>query len=162
WRQVRGHLIADSCHRGSQGSLQRSCGMRAQGTEATLSGRRAKRGWRRRSVVEELERRELLTATILGRYTFYGNSAFDNGTSVGAAIATDKSPLLPGQTASFANYTSCVRGVNAIAVDVANLPAAAPTGADFVLRAGNAGDPSTWGTVSQGVTYSVQRGAGTG
>jgi hypothetical protein len=109
-----------------------------------------------------LERRELLTATILSRYTFYGNSAFDNGTSVAAAIARDKTALLPGETASFANYTSYVRGVNAIAVDVANLPAAAPTAADFVLRAGNAGDPSTWGTLSQGVTYSVQRGAGTG
>jgi hypothetical protein len=59
------------------------------------------------------------------------------------AIAPDKQPLLPGQTATFANYTSYSRGINAIIVDVAGLPGAV-TGADFVFRAGNSNTPSTW------------------
>jgi outer membrane protein assembly factor BamB len=54
---------------------------------------------------------------------FYNNSKFD-GADVNAvpaddnAIATDKSPLLPGQTASFANYSGYVRGINGIMIDL--------------------------------------------
>ena len=45
--------------------------------------------------------------------------------------------LRPGQTATFANYTSYRRGTNGIVVDIARLPAAARlTAADFEFRAG--------------------------
>jgi hypothetical protein len=114
------------------------------------------------ALAESLEMRQLLTATILGRYTFYGDSAFDTSTtSVQAAIAPDKTALLPRQTATFANYTSYVKGVNGIAIDAANWPAA-PVASDFILKAGNNAIPSTWTTITQAATFSIERGAGTG
>ena len=42
------------------------------------------------------------------------------------AIASDKVALLPGETATFANYTSYARGINGIMVDIADL-ASEPT-----------------------------------
>ena len=114
------------------------------------------------ALAETLETRQLLTATILGRYTFYGDSAFDTSTtSVQAAIAPDKTALLPGQTATFANYTSYVKGVNGIAIDATNWPAA-PVASDFILKAGNNAIPATWSTITQTATFSIERGAGTG
>ena len=55
---------------------------------------------------------------IAGRSIFYNGSSFDgqNGTSNltdTAAVAVDKSPLMPGQTATFANYTSYSRASTA-------------------------------------------------
>ena len=103
-----------------------------------------------------------LTATILGRYTFYGDSAFDtSATSIQAAIAPDKTPLLPGQTSTFANYTSYVDGVNGIAIDASNWPAT-PVASDFVIKAGNTSSPSTWTTITQTATFGIERGGGTG
>ena len=87
---------------------------------------------------------------VVRRHIFYNESAFDgNGSAVGlqdaAAIATDKDALLPGQTASFANYTSFSQGITGIMVDVAGLDDAAAIGtADFLLRVGNTNDPTTW------------------
>ncbi len=52
----------------------------------------------------------------IGRYVFYNNSVWD-GRTAGAdppdddSVAADKQPLLPGQKASFENYTSYVRFV---------------------------------------------------
>ena len=59
---------------------------------------------------------------VVGRYVFYNDSAFDgNDTAANAdddnAIATDKVALLPGQTATFANYTSFDEGINGIIID---------------------------------------------
>lgn len=45
------------------------------------------------------------------------------GTSASTSLATDKVPLLPGQSSTFANYTNYSRGLNAFVVDVAGLPA---------------------------------------
>ncbi|HYO09862.1 MAG TPA: LamG-like jellyroll fold domain-containing protein, partial [Tepidisphaeraceae bacterium] len=61
--------------------------------------------------------------TIVGIYAFYNDSKFDgqNGSSNvtdRTAIATDKRPLFPGQTASFANYTTYANGLTGIIIDV--------------------------------------------
>ena len=105
-----------------------------------------------------------IPATVVGRWVFYNNSAFDgNDPAVDArddaAIAPDKQALLPGQQASFANYTSYARGINGIMIDVAGLPAAAtPTAADFAFDAGS--DGVTWPLVSGPSSVTVRRGAG--
>ncbi len=63
--------------------------------------------------------------TIVANNVFYNGSAFDgfNGSSNLTdpnSIATDKHPLLPGQTATFQNVTSYSRGINGVIIDVAN------------------------------------------
>ncbi|MCK4275430.1 MAG: hypothetical protein KAX78_02885, partial [Phycisphaerae bacterium] len=56
------------------------------------------------------------SAEVLGRYVFYNNSALDGldpaaNAADDGAIATDKTALLGGSTAAFANYTSYSRGI---------------------------------------------------
>ena len=58
-------------------------------------------------------------------------------------MAPDKQALLPGQTASFQNYTSYSKGINGIIIDVANLEFL-PRVDDFTFLVGNNNDPSTW------------------
>jgi uncharacterized delta-60 repeat protein len=96
------------------------------------------------------------TSTVMARHVFYNHSSFD-GNDAGAdarddaAIATDKTALLPGQVATFANVTTFDRGLNGIMVDVRGLPAGdGPTPDDFDV----AGDGTRVGAVS------VRRGAG--
>ena len=81
-----------------------------------------------------------LRAAMKGRYAFYNNSAWDD-----EALATDKTALLPGQAATFANYTSYVLGINGIMVDVARLdqPLTLTTD-DFTFKAGNDNTPVDW------------------
>jgi hypothetical protein len=77
----------------------------------------------------------------VGRYVFYNHSRYDdndpaaNGKDDGA-IAPDKTPLRPGQSAGFVNYTSYSRGINGIMVDIEDLPGV-PGAADFRFRVGN-------------------------
>ena len=117
--------------------------------------------------VEPLEVRELMS-TVAGRHVFYNRSAFD-GNAVAAnaqddaAIAADKRALLPGQAASFVNYTGYTRGINGVMVDIAGLPASGVIGAnDFGLRAGTTADPSTWPAAPAPTAVTVRRGAGVG
>ncbi len=96
----------------------------------------------------------------LGRYIFYNNSKFDgNDATANAnddnAIAPDpdsasdpalgKTALLPGNPATFQNYTSYSRGINGIMVDIDNAtnPLAIDV-SDFVFRVGNNNNPGTW------------------
>ncbi|MBN2473347.1 MAG: lamin tail domain-containing protein [Pirellulales bacterium] len=87
---------------------------------------------------------------VAGRYVFYNHSAFDGNDAApnaldDGAIAPDKTALLPGRTASFANYTGYSRGINGIMIDLAHLPdGAVPGPADFRFRVGNSNDPQTW------------------
>ncbi len=86
--------------------------------------------------------------TIAGRSIFYNGSSFDgqNGSSNltdTTAVASDKLPLLPGQTATFANYTSYSKGINGIIIDVANLDNL-PRYEDFNFRVGNDNNPANW------------------
>ena len=105
-----------------------------------------------------------LPAAVVGRYVFYDNSAFDgNDLSANAsddgAIAPDKSALLPGNTASFANYTSFSKGINGVMVDVANLPGT-PNPTDFVTRVGNDSNPENWAIGPAPSSVLVRPGAG--
>ena len=98
------------------------------------------------------------------RAIFYNNSSFDgNSTAINsaddAAIATDKSALLPGSTATFANYTSYSKGINGIMVDMAGLTGTI-TASDFTFKVGNASDTSTWTTAPTPTSITVRAGAG--
>ena len=89
-------------------------------------------------------------ATVVGRFLFYNDSAFDGNDPAASpaddtAIAPDKQPLLPGNFASFANYSSYSRGINGIMIDVTGLPSGIQmTANDFTFRTGNSWDPSSW------------------
>jgi hypothetical protein len=103
----------------------------------------------------------------VGRYVFYNNSRFDgNNVAAGqaddAAIATDKTALLPGAKATFANYTSYSRGINGVMVDLTGIPDdAVLTDADFSFRAGN-GDPrkTGWSDAPAPRSITIRRGQG--
>jgi hypothetical protein len=104
---------------------------------------------------------------VTGRYVFYNDSFFDNDNPLAnawddGAIAPDKTALLPGQTATFANYTSYSKGINGIMVDMAGLGGGPLGGSDFEFRVGNSNDPSTWAAAPAPVDISVRAGAGVG
>jgi hypothetical protein len=104
-------------------------------------------------------------ANVTDRHVFYNRSAFDGSDPLpnafdDAAMATDKSALLPGQTATFGNYTSCNRGINGIMVDIAGLTAT-PTAADFQFHVGNNNDPASWAVAPAPALIARRPGAGT-
>jgi len=106
--------------------------------------------------------------TVVGRHVFYNNSSFDgNDPAVdsgdAAAIATDKVALLPGETATFDNYTNYSHGINGLMIDVDHLPQGyTPDAGHFVFKVGNDDDPSGWADAPQPNSIIVQRGAGDG
>ena len=86
---------------------------------------------------------------MLARHVFYNHSSFDGDDPLAnaadaAAIAVDKTPLRPWQSASFANYTSYDKGINGIMVDIAGLPVESLTAADFGFLVGNGNDLANW------------------
>lgn len=105
-------------------------------------------------------------ATVVGRHVFYNGSKFD-GENTGAsaaddrAIAPDKKPLLPGQTATFENYTSYSRGINGVIVDVLN-PLGNITLSDFRFRVGNQDDVSRWTNLATQPQLTIRPGEGEG
>ena len=105
-------------------------------------------------------------ASVAGRYVFYNNSWFDGNDLAAnalddAAIATDKTALLPGQKASFANYTSYSRGLNGIMIDIVRLADAQSISAsDFTFKVGTSSDLSTWTSAPAPVSVTVRSGAG--
>ena len=75
-------------------------------------------------------------------HLFYNESGFDGGdaaanTDDDNAIATDKVALLPGETASYQNYTSFVEGINGIIVDAPLADPSAFSANDIDLRIGS-------------------------
>ena len=99
----------------------------------------------------------LQVAAIAGRKIFYNNSKFDAHTGYlsgdpaanlydDSAVATDKTALLPGQTATFANYTSYSRGINGIMIDIQGL-AGTPNINNYTqffgFKVGNDSNPQT-------------------
>jgi rhamnogalacturonan endolyase len=102
----------------------------------------------------------LAASSVAGRDIFYSGSVFDSGNHQGA-IAPDKTALLPGQTASFANYTSYSRGLNGIIVDIANLTQTL-TATDFIFRVGNDDSPSAWSAAPAPLSVVNIPGAGAG
>jgi L-ascorbate metabolism protein UlaG (beta-lactamase superfamily) len=122
----------------------------------------------RRAQFEQLENRCLLANSpiLAGAHLIYNNSSFDGNDPAAAvsddtAIVNEKSWLLPGQTASFENYSSYDKGINALAIDVRNL-GSAPDNDDFDFKAGTTADPSTWAAAPAPTSISVRAGAGVG
>ena len=111
---------------------------------------------------------QAIIASVVGRQIFYNNSSFDGGdpaanTADTGAIAADKQALLPGQSATFVNYTSYSRGINGIMIDVSNLEnPAALNASDFTFLVGNSNDPSTWTVAPAPSSISVRIGEGVG
>lgn len=108
----------------------------------------------------------LANSNLVGRRIFYNASSFDgNSTSANAsddnAIATDKTALLPGQQATYQNYTTYSRGINGVMVDFDNLPGS-PTLSDFQFKVGNTNTPSNWASPSVTPTLTVRTNVGTG
>jgi len=104
-------------------------------------------------------------AEVVDRHIFYNRSYFDGNdasanTNDDNAIDTSKQALLPGETATFANYTSYSRGINGIMVDIVDM-SGTPTDADFGIRVNEAADPDTWST-GPIPTVSVRPGEGVG
>jgi hypothetical protein len=116
---------------------------------------------------ESLESRCLLSITpaeVLGRHVFYDHSRYDgNATGVNAgddaAIATDKSALLPGGSAGFANFTSYSRGINGLMLDISGSHPNI-TSDDFEFWVGNSNTPSSWAAAPAPVIITVRGDAG--
>ncbi|MHC4295289.1 MAG: hypothetical protein ACYSTL_06865 [Planctomycetota bacterium] len=119
-------------------------------------------------------RQDIMNATpepamVEGRWVFYNNSAFD-GDDAGAnsdddtAVDSSKSALLPGQTASFANYISYVKGINGVMVDIQGLHGT-PTTEDFDIQVSGVSDGDGPGDYVPGpipTSITTRTGAGIG
>jgi hypothetical protein len=81
-------------------------------------------------------------ALVVGRHVFY-NNASPGAAAPGDPSVGDKRPLLPGQSATFANISAYDRGINGLIIDVSNLPAGV-TAADFLFRVGSSPTPAAW------------------
>jgi hypothetical protein len=118
-------------------------------------------------------------ARVVARHVFYNGSGFDGrddsaGVADDDAIAPDKVELLPGAgRATFANYTSYIKGINGVMIDVEGLTAGAASGgagvaagaaapgvADFTFRVGNSPDTAAWAVAPQIASVTVRSGAG--
>ena len=66
-----------------------------------------------------------------------------------------KQALLPGETATFVNYTSYLRGINGIMIDF-NTLAVVPTVDDFDFKVGNDNNPSAWADAPDPITIAVR------
>ena len=106
----------------------------------------------------------LAQASVTGRYVFYNNSAFDShdpapNANDDSAIAPDKTALLPGGTATFANYTSYDKGIYGIMFDISGL-SGTPTSSDFQFRVGNDNNPAGWAAAPVLLSVDLRSGAG--
>ncbi|HVT82644.1 MAG TPA: choice-of-anchor D domain-containing protein, partial [Phycisphaerae bacterium] len=99
-------------------------------------------------------------AVFQNAYLFYKGSTFDSANH-DTAIAPGKLPLLPGQTATFANYSSYTRGINGLMIDIATL-AGTPTTSDFVFKTGNDSSTSSWIAATLPVSVTTRSGQGAG
>ncbi|MGA2621198.1 MAG: right-handed parallel beta-helix repeat-containing protein [Thermoguttaceae bacterium] len=108
----------------------------------------------------------LLPTAVVGRMVFYNTPQYaptdpQDVVVYDDAIAPDKTALLPGQTAGFANYTTYTCGINGVMVDLANL-CYPPTLDDFQFRLGNSSDPATWAALSTLPAMTVRWAEGLG
>ena len=104
-------------------------------------------------------------AAVVGTHLFYNDSKFDGfSTAANAAddtaIATDKTALLPGKKATYANISNYSNGINGIMVDVANLAGKTLTAADFTFKTGNNNSTNTWPTGPNPSSIVIRPGAG--
>ena len=106
----------------------------------------------------------LMGAPLKARNLFYNNSGWDENdpainASDDAAIATNKTAILPFEIASFANYSSFSKGINGIMVDIAYMPGV-PTAGDFEFRVGNDDSIGLWPIAPAPSNVTVRAGAG--
>ena len=113
-----------------------------------------------------LDKCEVYGSEIVARHIFYNDSYFDDddpapNANDDNAIAPDKAALLPGETATFANYTGYSRGINGIMIDIERLADPASLSADqFEFRIGNTVDPDAWAAAPIPSNVTVRTGAG--
>ena len=69
--------------------------------------------------------------------------------------------MLPGQTATFANYSGYIKGINGVIVDIANL-INLPDIEDFSFAVGNDNNPAGWAQAPSPTYINVYPGRGTG
>jgi uncharacterized repeat protein (TIGR03803 family) len=105
-------------------------------------------------------------STIVARNFFYNGSNFDGNNVAGNAsdlnaIATDKTALLPGGTATYSNMTDYSKGINGIIIDISNLPSGATlTPADFQFATGDVNDTTTWTPLTTSPTVTLLPASG--
>lgn len=107
------------------------------------------------------------TPGIVGRYLLYNNSAWDNNTpevtsADWAAIAPDKTPLLPGAgTVVPANWSTYSKSINCIVLDICGLARVPVVGQDILFVMGNdMNDPFTWTEMPPDPTIQLFPGEG--
>lgn len=101
---------------------------------------------------------------IVGRNVFYNGSSFDDDNpapdpSDEGAVATNKLPLLPGETASFSNYSSYVHGINGLIIDLEGASSSLDE-TDFSFRVGNDNNPDEWADAPKPLSVSVMEKIG--
>jgi hypothetical protein len=79
-----------------------------------------------------------------------------------AAIATDKQALLPGNNATFTNYTSYSNGINGIMIDILGLPSTSLGITDFSFLVDSSANPTSWSNAPAPQSITVRPGAGVG
>ena len=89
-----------------------------------------------------------VTTEMVARNVFYNGSSYDNDNPAPApsdedAIAPGKTALLFGETATFANYTSYLQGINGVIIDLEGAYSGMDE-TDFSFRVGNSNFPDTW------------------
>ena len=89
-----------------------------------------------------------VTTEMVARNIFYNGSSFDNDNPAPDptdedSIAPGKTPLMFGETATFANYTSYRLGINGIIIDLEGAWSGLDE-TDFSFRVGNNNFPDTW------------------
>ncbi len=102
---------------------------------------------------------------VVGRALFYNNSPLDGDTSGpdeadDAAIAGNKSALLPGGTGSFTNISTYSKGINGVMIDVENLVNTSLSTSDFTFSVGNNNTPGGWTSAPSPTSISVRAGDG--
>ncbi len=92
----------------------------------------------------------VLDSTVIDRNIVYADSAYGD-------FASDKTALLPGQTATFANYTSFDLGINEIVIDIHG-PVGKLEADDFIFRVGNSNTPSAWNLAPAPLFIAIDQG----
>lgn len=111
--------------------------------------------------------RPTLPPAVVGRHLFYAGSAFHSWSSVDrwqvdAALAADKTALMPGGPATLANVSNYDQGITGVFLDVRWRPSPALRREDFTVRAGRGGDPSAWAVVPGPDVIRTRDGHGVG
>jgi hypothetical protein len=107
-----------------------------------------------------------MNSTIAARSIFYNDSIF-NGDEAGGtandlnAVAPDKTALLPGGTATYANMTDYSKGINGLIIEISNLPTGATLSpSDFQFATGDVNDTTTWTPLATAPTVTQYAGTG--